>query len=118
MSRSTPPALLAPPDAILLQARTGRPVLFDATTFSLISYVPELGPTILRMHHSLYGYDPLGIVGAADGDWRAVWRARDYAAWTRLSKRYAFGIVLAPAALPLRIPHHTDAGPTTIFRME
>ena len=98
--------LLAPPDNLLIQATTNLPVLAEVATPSLISYVPEIGPSIDRLYTELYGITfRIPAASAVQGpDWTALWRERSEASWKELSRRYGFTHIIAPAALPLRLP--------------
>lgn len=97
--------LLGPPDSLLLQAATGFPVLAEVATPSLISYVPEIGPSIDQMYMELYGE---GFRVPASGvreqvSWQTLWRARDGKAWRSLALRYGFSHVIAPLDLSLQL---------------
>lgn len=98
--------LAGPPDSILVQATTGKPVIAEAVTPSLISYVPALGPAIDTLYRDLYGY---GFTFPAPGappppHWTEVWRARDRAGWRELRARYGITHVIAPPDVPLDLP--------------
>ena len=55
-ARGEPNALLlAEPYSYALQARTGHPILAEAATPSLISYLPRLAPGIDKLYSELYG---------------------------------------------------------------
>ncbi len=97
--------LLAAPDSILLQAKTGVPVLAEAATPSLISYVPEIGPAIDTLYRDLYGY---GF--APDGQDKAfslardiLWQGRSTEEWRQLSQTYGFTHVITPATWSLNL---------------
>lgn len=104
-----PAMLAAPPESHTLQMRTGLPVLIDAATPSLISYVPALGPAIDRMHRDLYG-SGFGPDPPASPSWRAHWTAMDAAAWRALAARYGVTHVAAPAKLELPLPTLLESG--------
>jgi hypothetical protein len=98
--------LLAAPDNILLQATTGVPVLVEATTPSLISYVPGIGPSIDALYHDIYGY---GFTipkedAVAPQPWDALWQERSEANWKALASTYGFTHVVAPATWNLNLP--------------
>jgi hypothetical protein len=97
--------LLAPPDNLLLQATTGLPVLAEVATPSLISYVPEIGPSIDRLYTNVYGSTfRIPAVGAPERpSWQSLWRERSVESWTELSQRYGFTHVIAPADLSLQL---------------
>lgn len=98
--------LLGPPDSLLLQATTGLPVLAEVATPSLISYVPEIGPSIDQMYTDLYGESfRLPADGASENmPWQDLWRERDEDGWRGLAKRYGFSHVIAPAGLAVHLP--------------
>jgi len=105
LGENAPPgAMLAgPPDGILLQARTGHPVLAEAATPSLLSYAPALGPSIENLWHDLYGVRFI-LPGGATIPWQDLWRSRTAAQWRALAEQYGFAYVAAPADTPLQLP--------------
>lgn len=105
LGENAPPgAMLAgPPDSILLQARTGHPVLAEAATPSLLSYAPALGPSIENLWHDLYGVRFV-LPGATAVPWQDLWRNRTAAQWRALAEHYGFAYVAAPADTPLQLP--------------
>ena len=100
------PVLLAgPPDSILLQATIGQPVLAEAATPSLISYVPAIGPAIDQLYRAVYGY---GFTFPQPGapplaPWTEVWRMRSAAEWRALADTYGITHVIAPAGHDLTL---------------
>ncbi|MCF6284276.1 MAG: hypothetical protein L3K26_03695 [Candidatus Hydrogenedentes bacterium] len=98
--------LLAAPDNILLQATTGVPVLVEATTPSLISYVPGIGPSIDALYRDIYGYGfTIPKEDAAEPQpWDALWQERSETEWRALASTYGFTHVVAPAAWNLNLP--------------
>lgn len=93
--------LVAQPDEFLLQARTGHPVFVETATASLMSYLPEIGPTINQMYDDVYGirFDRAGAT-----PWRDLWAARDSETWRRLAERYGFRYVVTYDHLELDLP--------------
>ncbi len=99
------PLLLASPDNILLQAKTGIPVLAEAATPSLISYLPEIGPAIDTLYRDLYGY------GFTRDDQKdafplardILWQGRSTEEWRTLAQRYGFTHVITPASWSLNL---------------
>lgn len=98
--------LLAPPDSILLQATTQVPVLAEAATPSLISYVPAIGPAIDALYRDIYGsgfqIPPPGA--PVPVPWASQWPLRSRAAWADLARRYGFSHVMFPVSQPLDLP--------------
>ncbi len=106
--RGDPAAMvLAEPYSYMLQAKLRHPVLVEATTPSLISYLPALGPRIERMYSELYGIrfslSSMRGPGAA-ADWQAMWQTRETREWTALGARHQFRYVVCPASLTLSLP--------------
>lgn len=96
--------LLAPPDNIRLQATTGCAVLAEAATPSLISYVPEIGPSIDQLYRDLYGYSFVATEGDTPSiPWDHLWQERSTAQWQALADAYGFTHVVAPAAWSLNL---------------
>ena len=97
--------LLASPDNILLQAKTGIPVLAEAATPSLISYVPEIGPAIDTLYRDIYGYgfsltqEENAFPLARD----ILWQGRSPEEWRRLGQTYGFTHVVTPASWSLNL---------------
>ena len=93
--------IVAAPDELLLQARTGHPVFVETATASLLSYVPELGPVIQRMYRDVYGLRFDRPPRANATPWTERWRARHRSEWEALAETYGFRYVLAPASIDL-----------------
>lgn len=93
--------LVAQPDEFLLQARTGHPVLVEAATASLMSYLPEIGPTINQMYDDIYG---IRFDQPAATPWRDLWAAREADTWHRLARHYGFHYVITYDRLELDLP--------------
>lgn len=107
--------LLASPDAIRLQATTCMPVLADAATPSLISYMPTLGPAIDSMYRDLYGYG-FAIDGAGVGlPWPTLWMGRTRADWNRLASTYGFTHVVTPADWDIPLNRVFAAGDYALY---
>lgn len=99
--------LAARPNEFLLQARTGHPVLVEAATASLMSYLPSLGPCIQKIYVDIYGirFDtpPEPTVGGT-APWLLLWQERPRAKWLALAEDYGFSYVVAPPAITLDLP--------------
>ncbi len=93
--------LLAPPETYMLQARTHHPILAEAVTPSLISYLPRLAPAIDRLYRDCYGITFHIDHAKENTDWRSYWKTRTQHDWEQLGKRYGFRYILAPPDLPL-----------------
>lgn len=118
--RNREDAMLAvPPDSYTAQARTGHPVLAEAVTPSLISYMPGLAPAINRLWRGLYGVPleqpPPGAPPPAS--WETVWRQRPAEDWRALARRYEFDYVVAPERVPLRLPLVLEDGGMALYEM-
>ena len=98
--------LLASPDNIRLQATTGLPVLVEATTPSLISYVPQIGPAIDAIYREVYdyGFRIPSESAAPPTPWPDLWQQRSEAEWQDLAVRYGITHVIAPVGCPLNLP--------------
>lgn len=97
--------LLAPPQDFLVQARTGHPVLVDAVTPSLISYVPRLAAPIDSIYRQIYGHTFAKASVAADsGNWKTLWSGRTQEVWVAIATQFGFRYVIAPLDVPLNLP--------------
>ncbi len=94
------------PFPFLWQAQTGQPIFTEATTHSLVSYLPALAPRIEAMYRDVYG---ISLRGPGIADHRPVWRTRDAATWHALAARWQFAYVAAPVDLPLELPLRLEA---------
>jgi hypothetical protein len=81
------------PDEFTLQARLKRPVLVESATASLISYMPELGPSINQIFGEFYG---MRFDAASGSNWEVVWATRTPQEWRALGERYSVGYLAAP----------------------
>lgn len=96
--------LLARPDEYMLQARTGHPVLVEAATPSLISYLPTVAPVIEQTYQDIYGISfKLREEGGASPSWEVVWKERTDAQWRDLAQRYQFQYVIAAKHLDINL---------------
>lgn len=103
---SAPLVLVAQPDQYGLQCRTGQRVMVDGPLAPWIPYMPSLGPSIQKVHWDLYG---IRWDGPSDEPWTTVWQSRTAAEWRALAEEYDFNAVLAPATVPLAMPHAVEA---------
>ena len=107
--------LLAGPNEPLLQARTGHPVLVEATTASLMGYMPTLAPTIRQMYDDIYGlrFDapPPSVA------WQTRWADRTPTEWAVLGARYGVRYVVTPDALSLKVPALFSDGGMTLHEI-
>jgi hypothetical protein len=94
--------LLARPDEYMLQARTGHPVLVEAATPSLISYIPKLGPAIEKTYEDIYGMR-FQKAGETKIPWSNLWRERSREEWESLGTRYGFDYVIAGRGTELNL---------------
>ena len=96
--------LLARPDEYMLQARTGHPVLLEAATPSLISYLPSVAPVIEQTYQDIYGISfKLQGQELASPTWEAIWKQRTAQEWAELTARYQFQYVVAAKGLELNL---------------
>jgi hypothetical protein len=95
-----------------LQGKTGQPVLFEAETLWLMTYMPRLAPLIGTMARDLYGIDYAnpaelemmcggGAVSIGCSAWTNAWTRRSPHDWKALSSKYWFRLVLAPSGVRL-----------------
>ena len=107
--------IAAGPEAFMFQAQTGHPVFVDATTKSLMSYMPELGPVINKMYTEVYGM-PIEP-GPYDPDrWLEVWEGRSRDDWAALEP-WGFDYVAAPDSIELDLDEVLEAGGQRLYRM-
>jgi hypothetical protein len=117
LSKNTSPnEMILPPlyPATGLQAKTGHPVLMEWETVYLLTYMPNLAPTIGSMMHDLFGIDYSGPQAAQaiaqhqridpQIAWQSSWKERKLAEWQTLSRKYGFRLVLSMSSLPLDLP--------------
>ena len=111
-------ALLAgAPDTFLLQAKTGHPVLADAVTPSLMSYIPSLGPSIQNVFDDLYGIRFDKPPQQQNRHWQSIWISRSRFEWARLSTKYGFEYVVALDALDLDLDAVVREGPFVLYHV-
>jgi len=97
--------LVGAPFQLLLQARTGHPVMTDMALPSWIPYMPNLGPAVDEIYQNIYGVSFLDTPGSGhDKDWRETWAARTAEEWRKLGDRFSFQYVVAPREMPLPLP--------------
>jgi hypothetical protein len=98
-----------------LQPRTGHPVLMEAESLYLMSYMPSLAPTIGTMARDLYGVDYAdrdqiervsrnGRLGFSSPFWHDAWKNRKRRDWQALGRKYGFRLTLSPNETPLDLP--------------
>ena len=98
-----------------LQPRTGHPVLMEAESLYLMSYMPSLAPAIGAMTRDLYGVDYAdrdqiehisrnGRLGLSFPCWSEAWKNRKRHEWQALGRKYGFRLALAPSEAPLDLP--------------
>lgn len=96
------------------QIKTGHPVLMEAETIYLMTYMPRLAGVVGTMMRDLYGLDyssaeRLGRVapkGRAElmYAWVGPWNNRTLAEWQEIGRQYRFRFVLCPTSPPLNLP--------------
>lgn len=111
---------------IEVQAKTRQPVLFEAETLWLMTYMPDLAPRMGTMVRDLYDVDygrPEQVAARCpDGQltywcdvWNASWPSRTPAEWATLGRKYDFRIVIAAAELDLQLPLALRAGIVNLY---
>ena len=95
------------PFPFLWQAQTGVAIFTDATSHSLVSYLPALAPRIEAMYTEVYG---ITLRAAALADYRDTWAHRDARTWRTLAARWHFTHVAAPSDVPLNLPVRIEEG--------
>lgn len=119
LKEHNPPGMpvVTEPYSYYLQARLDQPILVEAATPSLISYLPRLGPVINRMYTDIYGID--FCVPAPNAtpskDWETLWRTRTREEWKALARTYGFRYVLTPGPLPLHLPRVLEHGTSALY---
>ncbi len=105
------------PFSYYLQARLDQPIFVEATTPSLISYLPRLGPLINRLYTDLYGIDFRRPApdAAPPKPWETLWSERSTESWKNLAHTYGFRYVLTPGPLPLALTRVMDDGTSTLY---
>lgn len=98
-----------------VQAKTGHPALMELETIYLMSYMPDLCPSIGMMAKDLYGVDlsdpvQMNAIRAETGqlpqssEWYRHWSARTREQWQAVGKKYGFRLLLASSTLRLDLP--------------
>ena len=88
-------------------ARTGAPVMIDYQTPRLITYMPDLGPSLRKMHRDIYGYSLDGTSEEGLIDFEAKSRED----WIRLGHEYEFQFIIHPEDRPFPLePVYTIDG--------
>jgi hypothetical protein len=93
--------LVTGPFPFLWQAQTGVATFTDATTHSLVSYLPALAPRIEAMYNGVYG---ISLREPAFADYRETWSARNTTTWHELAAQWQFTHVAAPATVSIALP--------------
>lgn len=107
--------LVGPPETYALQARTGLPVLADAATASFVTYVPEAGPAIARLHERLYGI--AFEAGSAGPPWHEIWNTRSPEEWQDIAEETGARYLLAPRNLDPELPVLGTFGDEAVYWM-
>jgi hypothetical protein len=110
-----------------LQGKTGQPVLFEAETLWLMTYMPRLAPLIGTMAKDLYGVDYTNpaelqtlcgdIVSIGCAIWTKTWTRRSPEEWRTLSSKYGFRLVLAPSDVKLDLEAVFKGDRWTLFHI-
>lgn len=108
--------LVAPPYQLMLQAQTGHPVMSDMATHYHASYMPSLGPTVQRMHRSIYGIDLTRPESQQPG-WQAVWSSRPTEEWIEIAEAFDFDYVIAPNELKVRLVELIPGPRRSLYRV-
>lgn len=106
--------ILGPPFQLLLQAKTGQPVMTDMALPTWMPYMPEIAPIVERMYSDLYG---ISFREPTYADWKAVWAKRKPMEWTALGDAYGFRYVVCPEGIPLHLPVVLREGQETLYRV-
>ena len=104
---------ISPP--LEIQANTGRPVLIETETLSIMGYRPDCAASIGMIVRDVFDIDyglPDGIAAMSRGGrlvegeeaWGDGWRRRTRAEWQALSQKYGVRVVLAPKEMLLHLP--------------
>ncbi|MCC6857574.1 MAG: hypothetical protein IT158_03380 [Bryobacterales bacterium] len=111
-----------------LQAKTGYPVLAEQETLYLMSYSPELGPSIGALVRDLYDVDlsdpagmrriaPRGRLSFYSPVWRDGWKKRSLGQWRLLGRKYGFRLVLSESGMEVNLPAVLKTGTWTLHRI-
>jgi hypothetical protein len=91
------------PTAWYPQVRLNHPIFLDMDMVSHIMYMPELGATICRMYHDVYGmrYD---LPPEVRPSWKEIWKARTIDEWREIASKFNIEYVISPTDTPLNFP--------------
>jgi len=109
--------LIGPPNSMLIQAKTNRPVLAESATPSLISYVPALAPSIQKIFGQLYGVRFDTEPGDRGRPWQTVWAERTKEQWRALGTEYDCAYVIADDSLVLDLAPVLREGRQTLYKL-
>jgi len=104
--------VLGPPFQLLLQAKTGQPVMTDMALPTWMPYMPEIAPAVERMYSDLYG---ISFKEPAYADWKTVFERRKPMEWSALGNAYGFRYVLTSGNTQLRLPVALRKGEQTLY---
>ncbi len=100
--------LLGPMTSLNMQAETGHAVLAQQDTPYMISYIPELGPSIAKMYDDLFGVtfgipSKRGLARPVDWKWE-LWENVPQERWQELAALYGFRYVTTAGGVSLQLP--------------
>ena len=118
---------ISPPSE--LEAKIAQPVLMEAETLYLMTYMPSLAPVIGSMTRDLYGIDYAdpaqirrisvnGRVPTGAPAWLAAWRSRTREDWQALGRKYSFRLILSPTQTPLALTAVLPGPVWTLYRID
>lgn len=109
------------PDAMLVTpvwtiewlARTRHPVMADYQTAIFMAYLPELAPSLRKLHLDIFG---LAIDEPHDFT-LPEWPRRSLAEWQRLAREYGFHYVVSPNVYPLHLERVLRSRDWSLYRV-
>lgn len=113
-AQGVPNALLVTPYwDIEWLAHTRHPIMADYQTPYLMTYLPNLAPSIKKLHHDIYGIE----VDAAQPWTLEAWPKRSREEWQRIGQEYHFSYVVSPREYPLALEPVLQGGQHTLYRI-
>jgi hypothetical protein len=112
--RGEPDAMLVTPIwTIEWLARTRHPVMADQQTAIFMAYLPELAPSLRKLHLDIFGL----AIDAPHDFTLPEWPRRTTAEWQRLGREYGFHYVVSPSVYPLRLERVLRSRDWSLYRV-
>lgn len=94
-------------------ARTGAPVMIDYQIPRLITYIPDLGPSLRKMHRDIYGYS---LDGSSEED-LTDFESKSSDDWIQLGSDYQFSYIVHPSDRPFPLDPVYTAGGMSLYEI-